>query len=254
MKQRILLVCLAIFSLFSFYIFSGWVRAGKLARVSFDTTVRLQEKMPKRFDSQWDDLTFFGGPEMSVAIVLLLTAIAFIDVKKKKIVLASLLIPLFFFLLVSAEMYGKDRVESPAPPFFMLKNPTTIFPQFTVQEKYSYPSGHAARTLFFTFIAGGLMYRKTRKWKSTFAVIAFFSILTILISVAKVYLGHHWISDILGGYLLAVGMGLLFLSAYLPKINLPHVSLDFIGKLPISEFSKEKEEEQLVVKASKYKR
>jgi membrane-associated phospholipid phosphatase len=253
MKQRLLFAALGFFFLFSFYLFSGWVRLGKTNRISFDTTVKLQEKMPKRFDGTWDDLTFFVGQEMSIAILLILTSIAFIEFKKKRIILAALCIPLFFSLLIGAELYGKDKVESPAPPFFMLKNPTTIFPKYHVQDKYSYPSGHAARSLFFTLVIGAIVYRKSRNWITTAGFFSVCLTLTFLISLAKIYLGHHWISDVLGGYLLALGFGFFFLASYLPRLEFPFVSIgSVLERLPIAEL--QKEEEKVVVAVHKKKK
>jgi membrane-associated phospholipid phosphatase len=240
MKQRLLFVFFGFFFLFSFYIFSGWVRLGKTNRISFDTTVKLQEKMPKRFDGTWDDLTFFVGQEMSIVILLILTASAFVEFKKKRVVLAALFIPLFFSLLIGAELYGKDKVESPAPPFFMLKNPTTIFPKYHVQDKYSYPSGHAARSLFFTLVIGAIAYRKSRNWITTAGFFSICLTLTFLISLAKVYLGHHWISDVFGGYLLAMGFGFFFLASYLPRLEFSTISIGSVLEgLPIAEFHPE---------------
>ena len=187
-----------------FYLFSAQVKKGRFQQLNFDTTVRLQDKMPKRFDSYWEDITFFAEPGPSIVIALGLTAVASYDLKKKKFRPGAVSILFLFGLVVFAEIYGKAKVESAAPPFFMLKNPTTIFPKFFVQEQYSYPSGHAARSLFFGITTFYLAWRYTKKWQNLAVVGLIVGGCVAVISVGKVYLGQHWLSDIIGGYLLAL--------------------------------------------------
>jgi undecaprenyl-diphosphatase len=198
---------MGVFFLFVFYLFSWQVKKDRFKQINFDVTVRLQDKMPKRLDSYWEDLTFFAEPVPSVVLIGLLTLVALFDIKKMKLRPTALIIPLLFGLVVFSEIYGKAKVESPAPPFFMLKNPTTIFPKFFVQEQFSYPSGHAARSLFAAIITVYLARRYTKNYQ-TLSLIATCSLsLAALISVAKVYLGQHWLSDVLGGYLVALAFG-----------------------------------------------
>jgi len=90
--------------------------------------VRIQAHIPARFDAMWDDIAVLVTPVPSIFFVGLLTVAAFVDVKHKKIWLRALLIPILFGALVLGELYGKSIVHHPAPPFFMIKNPTTIFP------------------------------------------------------------------------------------------------------------------------------
>lgn len=218
MKQ--LLVMLAgIFFLFLFYNFSVQVKNERFKQINFDTTVRLQDNIPARFEEPIEDLGFFISPVPSLIWIAVLTLFALISIPKKKIYPAALLLPFFFGLMIGAEIIGKSRVESPAPPFFMLKNPTTLFPKYHVQEEYSYPSGHAARSLFFAGIVSWLLRRSGNKkiWLlGTFGLAG----VVLVISLGKVYLGHHWLSDILGGWLIALAclsfasIGFLFSFSY----------------------------------------
>ncbi|PWT71329.1 MAG: hypothetical protein C5B59_18305 [Bacteroidetes bacterium] len=208
MKRRYFLI-IGICFLVLFYLWSLAVKKDKFHQLNFDTTVKLQDKIPKKFDSYWEDLTFFAEPGPSIVLMGVITLIAVVDVKKKKFTPQGLIIPLFFGLVVFAEIYGKAKVESPAPPFFMLKNPTSFFPKFFVQEQYSYPSGHAARSLFATIIGAYLVLRYSKQWQSLALYLCIFLSLCLLISFGKVYLGQHWLSDIIGGFLVALAFGSL---------------------------------------------
>ncbi len=203
MKTRIIFFFLFIACLFLFYLLSLFVKQERLTRVNFDTTVRLQDNIPRRFDGLFEDMAFLVSPGMSIIIGIALTGLAFFDIRTKRIHVAALIIPLAFVGLLAAEVFGKSRVESPAPPFFMIKNPTTVFPRYHVQEQYSYPSGHAARSMFFVGIASLIVFRSIRRRSIAFVFLICFLCLSLFISVGKVYLGRHWLSDILGGWILA---------------------------------------------------
>ena len=212
-KVRFAIFIIGLIVLGAFYFFSREVKHGFLKQTDFDTTVRIQDRMPKRLDSMWENFSFFVEPGPSIIICGLLTIAAFVDRRKKKIRLRALIIPLLFGILVFGELYGKSVVHHPAPPFFMIKHPTAIFPQFYVNEQYSYPSGHTARATFFglillSIVAWGLpLVRKTmKKW----IVIGGATLMYILIvAIGHIYLGSHWLSDIIGGGLLGGALGVM---------------------------------------------
>jgi membrane-associated phospholipid phosphatase len=201
-KFRLLIIFLAILGLLSFYIFSRQVNRGFLKQTDFNVTVKLQDNMPKRLDSIWETMSLPVTPVVSVFFVGFLTIAAFLD---KKIRFRALLIPLLFVVLVMGELYGKSVVHHPSPPFFMIKNPTTIFPQFYVNEQYSYPSGHTARAVFL----GLVVWLVTKKKRSVGLAAGLF---VLLVAVGRIYLGHHWLSDVIGGGLLGSAMGLAVLT------------------------------------------
>lgn len=93
---------------------------------------------------------------------------------------------------------GKILIGRGRPPEGLLSEPS-----------FSFPSGHAAGSLFFygflTFLAW--RYIKRPLWRQIALVI--FPILIVLIGFSRLYFGVHFFSDIVGGYILG-GTILLF--------------------------------------------
>lgn len=207
--QHIFFIGIGLLIVFTF--FSKAVKRGALQQLDFDTTVRLQDRMPERLDRMWEDTAFFVTPAVSVVIVGLLTIAAFVTAKTWRKRLASLAIPLLFGLLVGGEIYGKSVVHHPAPPFFMLKHPTTIFPQYYINEQFSYPSGHTARAVFLAITAYIVLIRLMKKKEYQIIFGSGLLLYIVIVAVGRIYLGHHWLSDIIGGGLLGSGLAILLL-------------------------------------------
>ncbi len=76
---------------------------------------------------------------------------------------------------------------------------------------YSFPSDHAA---FFFALATTFFITKTKKISYTFLIVAVF------VSIARIGVGIHWPTDIIGGALLGIGIAYLvdFFDKYFNKI------------------------------------
>ncbi|HMK16466.1 MAG TPA: phosphatase PAP2 family protein [Methanomicrobiales archaeon] len=91
----------------------------------------------------------------------------------------------------------KTLVGRPRPPTFSL-NPSDLFPAFNT---YAYPSGHV---LFFVVFYGFLAWLS---WKHLTGWLRWVSLsvcaaLIVLIGPSRILLGEHWVSDVIGSYII----------------------------------------------------
>jgi undecaprenyl-diphosphatase len=77
----------------------------------------------------------------------------------------------------------------------------------------SFPSGHATQYTIFLGLLAYLAWRRLRPgWPRRLAVGACLGMI-VLVGPSRVYLGQHWPSDVLAGYLLGIGVLLLIIAA-----------------------------------------
>jgi undecaprenyl-diphosphatase len=84
-----------------------------------------------------------------------------------------------------------------------------------VENSYSFPSGHSMSAMIFFMIFTYLFYHFTHRVKASIWVLIIASLFTIGIGISRIYLGVHYPSDVLGGYL----MGLLWVMLILVIIK-----------------------------------
>jgi undecaprenyl-diphosphatase len=89
---------------------------------------------------------------------------------------------------------------------------------------YSFPSGHAMNAFSFYSILAFLLWRHVPTRPGRIAVIIFSSLMIFAIGISRVYLGVHYPSDIIGGFLasgLWVAAVIWFFQRYKEKLEMP---------------------------------
>ena len=202
---------IGVFLFFVFILFSYLVHKNHFTKLDFNTTVRIQDNVPRRLDNIFSTFSDIGKAEIMTIILLVILIFS------KKIIAGILTLSLYVgFHLI--EIYGKFFVSHPPPPEFMLRTKRIIdFPQFHVRLENSYPSGHSGRTLFISTILILLILRN--KKLSTLVKVILIGLIVgfdITMLVSRVYLGEHWTTDVIGGAILGAGFGLIS-SEILPR-------------------------------------
>jgi undecaprenyl-diphosphatase len=131
-------------------------------------------------------LTLIGTP---VGLTMLLLSVCAILAAKKRWRWAG-------YLLVTCGFGGLLNLQLKA--FFARARPE-LAEALREAHGYSFPSGHAMGS---TIVFGTLAYLALRtlgSWRQRSAAVAFASTMILAISLSRIYLGVHWISDVAAG-------------------------------------------------------
>ena len=141
-------------------------------------------------------ITNLGG-----AIFLIgLTALLIILTKNKKIG-QSILVNLA--IVTGLNQLLKRILQRPRPTEFRIVEETG----------YSFPSGHSMVSMAFYGYLIYLIYKYVENKYIKWSLICLLSCLVILIGTSRIYLGVHYTSDVLGGFLISISYLVIYISA-----------------------------------------
>jgi membrane-associated phospholipid phosphatase len=141
-------------------------------------------------------ITNFGGAIfLSIATVML-----FLLIKNKKIGL-SIISDIVIITVLNQLL--KRILQRPRPTEFRIVEETG----------YSFPSGHSMVSMAFYGYLIYLIYRYIKNKYVKWTLITILSILICLIGISRIYLGVHYTSDVLGGFLLSISYLVIYISS-----------------------------------------
>ena len=182
-----------------FILLSILVVTGKTASIDSLTHLYILNIRTSILTSILSTITNLAG----ASFLLALACILFIVLKNKKI-------SLYILINLTSAFIINETVKS----IFVRSRPIGI--NLIEETGFSFPSGHSMVSLsFYGFIAYLLYKNAKNKYVKTIIIISL-ALLVLLIGFSRIYLGVHYLSDVIGGFLLA----LIYLTIYIRIIKI----------------------------------
>jgi len=146
---------------------------------------------PSWFEEGGRDVTAMG----SVAVLLIFTATmtGYLYFKKQPWVAVFVVASILSGTAVSTAM--KSGFDRPRPD--LVPHETEIYTK-------SFPSGHSAMSSMIYLTLGAIMARAERERRTKVFLISVAITLSILVGISRIYMGVHWPTDVLAGWLFGI--------------------------------------------------
>ena len=141
-------------------------------------------------------ITNFGG----AIFLIVVTIVLFILIKNKKIRL-SIFLNLVIITILNQLL--KRILQRPRPTEYRIIEETG----------YSFPSGHSMISMAFYGYLIYLIYKYAKNKYIKWISIVLLSILICAIGISRIYLGVHYTSDVLGGFLISISYLIIYIGA-----------------------------------------
>ncbi len=130
-------------------------------------------------------LTHLGGPEVLLPGALLVTLAL---VARRQNLLA------FAWMVV---LVGAAVLNEALKLAFQRQRPTLAL------QTWSFPSGHSMNSFVFYGLLAYLLFLRLRGVRQRVIVVSGLGLLVLAIGFSRIYLGVHWLTDVLGGFIVA---------------------------------------------------
>lgn len=190
-KWVVMVIFLILFSIFAYKIVMN--KSIYIDNIVYDFIC--DNFMSERMTNVVKILTSLG----SALVIIILTIVLFIAIKNKKIAI-SVVINLIVITILNNLL--KIIFLRPRPDVNNL----------ILESGYSFPSGHSATGMAFYGYLIYLIYKYVNNKKIKIPLIIFLSLIIVAIGLSRIYLGVHYASDVLGGFLLAIVYLIIFIT------------------------------------------
>ena len=199
LKWIVLFICLIGFLALAEYVFNKEIMNGDIVGCKLVSTFLISDFATPiaKF------ITNFGG----AIFIIILTVVLFVLIKNKKIgisIISNLVI------ITAINQILKRIVQRPRPTEYRIIEETG----------YSFPSGHSMISMAFYGYIIYLIYKYVKNKYIKWISIVLLSILICSIGISRIYLGVHYTSDVLGGFLLSVSYLVIYISAVIKSFVL----------------------------------
>ncbi len=192
-KRTVALIIIYFLVFVIFLALATFVHFHPILPVDITITREFQENKSPWLENLMLAVSYLGYTAIVFVPLILLTALAFWLVRLR---LEAILIVALSLVSSVLNVIIKIIVSRPRPT----ANLVDIFSKAGGQ---SFPSGHVmAYVAFFglIFSLGIILFRRDRWWYYLLLIIPAFFV--VMVGPSRIYLGDHWASDVLGGYLI----------------------------------------------------
>ena len=140
-------------------------------------------------------ITNLGGAYPLIAISVL----SIVIMKNKKI---GYSISINLIIITLLNLILKNIVQRPRPEGYRLIDETG----------YSFPSGHSMVSTAFYGLIIYIIWKNVKNKTIKYTSCTLLSILVILIGISRIYLGVHYASDVLGGFLISIAYLIVYIT------------------------------------------
>ena len=193
-KMIVFLICILLFTILSVFVFNNKTMNIDNSLMSYIIGFRNDSLTKKMIN-----ITNIGGGYSLIAISLLLL----IFIKNKKIPLIIICNLIFVFL--TSQLFKI---------IFRRERPSEVFLIYT--SDFGFPSGHTMVCVAYVIVILYILYNKLDNTMLKVLISMVLIILVILIAFSRMYLGVHYLTDIIGGLLLGISFSMLFIK-YISK-------------------------------------
>ena len=127
----------------------------------------------------------------SAVALLTISLLSILLIRNKKI---GISVTLNLFIATALNLILKNILQRPRPTEYRLIEETG----------YSFPSGHSMVSMAFYGFFMYLIYKYVKNTKLKWSSIVLLALLIFTIGVSRIYLGVHYTSDVIGGFLISI--------------------------------------------------